>query len=262
MRLSEDDIAYIDNFQGKNIKIEDFDSNRTYIFFSSNGIYIDNIDSINNVLVAQDRYEWENVSKDQAYNKIFVRDIKKSWYLNGVNKNESSVEALLQELKIITNGKRIVTVGNSSGGYAATLFGYLLNAEYVLNFSGQFVLFEKENLLCGADEAISDKYYPFLYDFVKNNMDCKYFDLRNFKSNVNVFYFVPFYSRDDNVQYEFVKNISNIHAILIASNIHGDCISGSSLHKVLAMNHKEILLLARYFSGKVSQKIHIERYML
>ena len=62
----------------------------------------------------------------------FVRDVYKQWYLKGVNAEIDSIEKLYEFLKAETEGYQIVTVGSSAGGYAAVLFGYLLNATKVL----------------------------------------------------------------------------------------------------------------------------------
>ena len=52
---------------------------------------------------------------------IFVRDMWKQWYINGINQKIDSVEKVIEFLRTETENMRVTTVGNSSGGYMATL---------------------------------------------------------------------------------------------------------------------------------------------
>ena len=100
-------------------------------------------------IIKNNRYEWQNISNDKVFEKkagkiILVRDVHKQWYVEGISEEYNSVDKTVQLLKSLTDGYEIVTVGNSAGGYAAVLFGCLLNAEKVFTRSGQFFFTNKE----------------------------------------------------------------------------------------------------------------------
>jgi hypothetical protein len=78
---------------------------------------------------------------------IFVRDIFKSWYVCGISDRYSSIDDMIDFLKEETKGYKVITVGNSAGGYMAVLAGVLLGAERVFNFSGQYSLRIIENCI-------------------------------------------------------------------------------------------------------------------
>lgn len=76
--------------QNANYVIE-IDSNSPHkdlcvIYFTSNAVYYPNtkaqfVDSI----VEKDYYEWRQSAPISAYKQIFIRDIYKQWYLQGIN---------------------------------------------------------------------------------------------------------------------------------------------------------------------------------
>ena len=60
------------------------------------------------------------------------------WYINGINQKIDSVEKVIEFLRTETENMRVTTVGNSSGGYMATLVAQKLNAKMAYCVSGQF----------------------------------------------------------------------------------------------------------------------------
>ena len=119
------------------------------IFFSGNGLYFPNEEAeFFDKIIKNNRYEWQNISNDKVFEKkagkiILVRDVHKQWYVEGISEEYNSVDKTVQLLKSLTDGYEIVTVGNSAGGYAAVLFGCLLNAKKVFTISGQFFFTNK-----------------------------------------------------------------------------------------------------------------------
>jgi len=69
-------------------------------------------------------------------NKIFVRDFAQAWYQKGVP-GHPSVLALADYLAKHTQGQQTLIIGNSMGGFAALLFGALINATYTIAFAPQ-----------------------------------------------------------------------------------------------------------------------------
>ena len=72
--------------------------------------------------------------------RVFVRDIEQVWYQAGVpglGSSISSVEASLRDIINESGASRVVTVGNSAGGFASLLFGSMLRVDEILAVSPQ-----------------------------------------------------------------------------------------------------------------------------
>lgn len=75
--------------------------------------------------------------------RLFVRDLKRSWYHRGIDGYGSSLTESAESLRELIGGyevDRLVVVGSSAGGYAALAFGTLLEAHKVLSFGPQTVI--------------------------------------------------------------------------------------------------------------------------
>lgn len=71
-------------------------------------------------------------------NRIFLRDTMQMWYhlgLPGVGENIDGIAGHLREYTSHPSTRRVIVFGNSGGGYAAILFGYLLQADQVHAFA-------------------------------------------------------------------------------------------------------------------------------
>lgn len=89
-------------------------------------------------------HELGGVSKDefvrssQGHHALFISDLARSWY----NK-EGTAETILSTVRDIqerVGAERIVTIGNSMGGFGALLFASQLGARSAIAFSPQFSL--------------------------------------------------------------------------------------------------------------------------
>lgn len=106
-------------------------SDNTYsvIYFSSNGIQFPNNEEKFLIFIKdRNRFEWMKNKISKAKKHIFLRDIFRQWYLEGINKDLNSIEKVKDFLEFETRGTMIINVGVSSGGFVAVLFGTLLNA--------------------------------------------------------------------------------------------------------------------------------------
>lgn len=93
-------------------------------------------------------FEFRHTVARVRTNQVFVRDPSSLWYLKGVRGAGSSAEELaayLREECRRRGAKRVVTVGNSAGGYAAILFGVLIGADEVHAFSPKTRLLERSD---------------------------------------------------------------------------------------------------------------------
>ncbi len=94
---------------------------------------------------------------------VYLRDLKTDFYLGGVTSlgdRAASIEALRQIVKDL-GARRIVTFGNSSGGYGALDYGMALGAEAAMSMSGQVNLTPEFNVHLGpalTSRRLNDTY--------------------------------------------------------------------------------------------------------
>lgn len=213
------------------------------IYFSSNDIYYPNNEEIfKNQLLKKNKYEWYNTRVDFTQKHIFIRDIQKQWYLNGINTELNSIEKVLSFLKKETAGyEEIITIGSSAGGFAAVLFGELLNANKILSFNGQFFL---NDLLLTSNENIN----PIVFREKNNAQINQYYSLRNFITKPErIFYFHSKNSIWDINQKEHICDLG-INIISFKTSHHGVPFLKSNLPFVINTNEAKL--------KKMSQKEH------
>ncbi len=189
------------------------------VCFSGNGLYYPDEEScFIETVINKNRYEWQNITKSKKIEQrvsrfIFLRDVHKQWYVEGINKAVNTVDKVFDLLKDLTIGYEVITVGNSAGGYAAVLFGCLLAAKKIFCVSGQFFFTEnvfRENRLVYLHKN-EEKY-------------SRYYDLRSLVLNYSgfLFYVFPCYSNGDILQWKHISDLKNVIAIRINSEKHGD----------------------------------------
>ena len=74
-----------------------------YIFFPSNGLYRDTPQEFEKTLLENNRYEWKSIVMSLKKRKgtgkiIYVRDVYKKHYCEGVNSTLSSIEKVVEYL--------------------------------------------------------------------------------------------------------------------------------------------------------------------
>jgi hypothetical protein len=88
-------------------------------------------------------FEFFRVSGQLGVKRAFVRDTARAWYHHGVAGVGGSIDEVarkLGRLLVTIDASRSVFVGASAGGYAAMLFGRLLQPDEVLAFSPQSLI--------------------------------------------------------------------------------------------------------------------------
>ena len=180
------------------------------IYFSSHNIYYpNNEDELKKQILDKNRFEWYAARIIKGSKHIFIRDIKKQWYLEGINNDINSIDKLEGFLKKETKGYKTIMVGSSAGGYAAVLFGSILNSEYVFSFNGQFQLYD---LLETSNESID----PVIFRNKKNKSINKFYSLKSYISNPErVIYFWSKKSEWDKINQ---NHISSLGVLEIAFN--------------------------------------------
>jgi len=135
----------------------------------------------------------------------------------------------------------VITIGSSAGGYAAILYGSLLECERVYAFNAQLNLkITMKNSKPNIDPILFDKQND--YNFID------YYDLSNFLNNKTEFYyFQSCYSRIDLEQlYGITKHAQkNLRTIRFLTANHGFPFLRQNLKNVFLFSSKE---LSYYFN--------------
>ncbi len=128
-------------------------------------------------------FEWIRTLEHLPAAKIYVRDIYQLWYQKGLPGIAGSPEGVRDYLCRLIAGQdinRIVTIGGSMGGYAALLFGSLMEADEALSFAGQTFLPTRRGRM--LVKAVWKREWPILkkhWELVSDpTLDHKYFDLK------------------------------------------------------------------------------------
>lgn len=218
------------------------DSNLCYIFFSSNGLYYPNNKKIfEEQIIKKNRYEWKWVAQnsrifEKAARIIFVRDIYKKWYSNGINSCADTVDKTIEVLRNLTDGLQVVTIGSSAGGYMATLVALKLNASYCINFSGQYR--------------------------IANNLGNPYYDLQKKLDSYQgyIFYFVPAHSQNDIDQYKLVQKKECVKTFLFNDDKHASTMLTGNMPYIIENSKEELLGLYDRYKAREINKIQFLLY--
>ncbi|MFA6294748.1 MAG: hypothetical protein WC637_23345 [Victivallales bacterium] len=190
------------------------------IYFSSNGIdaMCENDEDFERIIVRGNRYEWRKNRVNRARKHIFVRDVFKEFYVEGINNDLNTCDKLFEFLKSEAKDMKVITVGSSSGGYAAILFGVLLKAEAVFSFTGQFSLY---HISLQSNPKHDPDHNPLLYRHLNDPGYSKYYHLPTFMldSSVPIFHLTTDH-RLDYMQKELVKSYYNVYMFDIRGDDH------------------------------------------
>ena len=210
------------------------DGEYVYIFFTSHGLYYPTtLKEFKKQVVENDRYEWENISKNKKiYNRameyIYIRDMYKSWCLQGINRDLDTIDKVADFLAERTKGRKVITVGSSAGGYMAIVFGLLIKASAIYAFAPQVSL------------EVYDRFHEvkYLSNYRIQPEVSKYLSLRKLlENNVSseIFAIFPTECKEDAAQLEIVESIRNekLHILKVKYDQHGTPIYGESVVQIL-----------------------------
>ncbi len=218
---------------------------RCVVFFSSHGIYFPNTDEqVRARIFRGDRYEWRKNVPPWADRVVFLRDVQKQWFVEGINSRVNSVDGVLALLKDQTAGYETVCVGSSAGGYAAMLFGCLLGAERVVSFSGQFSLV-----------GITDRYPGENPVLERHGVDAsfgRYLSLVSLlrQSRTPVFHLYPRGVPEDVEQVRLVADASNVFVFPFRYGGHGVPCYLVNCVDLFGMSGQRLMRLSREISRK------------
>ena len=211
-----------------------------YIFFSGNGLYrVNTIGELRRTIYAEDRFEWEYIANLSGVTNtckcIFIRDIYKNFYVNGISEKFDDIEKLVDFLREETDGYSVYTVGNSAGGYMAMLAGSILRAERVYSFSGIVDLYEYNNAVHG------DTYY-FMKKYRDNFRRNRYFNISNkLSGNMQILFFYATKNEEDIRQANKVRDNKNVVLFPIDSDEHGKMICVDVISNLFTYDEAELL---------------------
>ncbi|WP_282054678.1 hypothetical protein [Maribacter luteus] len=227
-----------DNYKVKFHTGPDVEQDLCVLYFSSNELYYPNTaKAFENSILIKDKFEWQRNFLRRAHKHIFIRDIQKQWYIEGISEKANSPEKLLNLLKQLTKGFRVYAMGSSAGGFAALLYGSLLQADRVYAFNAQLNL----NLVVEGSTPFVD---PILFKY-KDQERSKYFIIENFLDQErDCFYFQSSKSVIDIKQYNALKNKNLLIRILFKTSNHGFPFLRHNLMYVLGLSKGELLDLA------------------
>jgi hypothetical protein len=227
-----DNLNYHIEFNNNEIK-----KNICVLYFSSNEIYYPNtLNAFNFSIVKQNRYEWKRNKFPGAYKNIFLRDIRKQWYIGGINSNLDTPQKLYTFLKSETKGFELITIGSSAGGFAAILFGSLLNASRIYAFNAQLNL----NIIMKYSNQFVD---PILFKNIANNDLNIYYDLSNIHNDfTGYYYFQSCKSKMDIEQFNGITEqfSSKINIIRFNTSNHGFPFLRINIPNILALPEIEL----------------------
>ena len=226
--------------EGPNYKIKfhsgpDVQQDLCILYFSSNELYYPNTaKAFENSILVKDKFEWQRNFIRYAHKHVFVRDIQKQWYIEGISQKYNSPAALLKLLQELTIGFRVYIMGSSAGGFAALLYGSLLQVDRVYAFNAQLNL----NLIIEGSSAFVD---PILYKY-RNTERAKYFVLEDFLDNErDYFYFQSSKSVIDIKQYNSLKDKNLLTRIPFKTSNHGFPFLRHNLMYVMELSKESLL---------------------
>lgn len=162
-------------------------------------------------------FEFNNITSGLSRaNKIFLRDEYRLWYhlgLPDVGKDIDAVASFLQQYTTHPSTQKIIAIGNSGGGYAALLFGTILEADEIHAFSPKtFINPIKRIINNDIPPKTGSKHLLKLFLHGQR----KYFDLRKVflsstphKGNFHIYYAEN--NKKDTLHATHMKSIPGIH---------------------------------------------------
>ncbi len=252
LRLWEPDNELLTEWYHKdNILVKDIGrGDKCYIFFASNDIYYPNtVEMFTDRIVNKDRFEWANMSASReimadAGRFIFVRDLYKQWYITGVNNKTDTHDKLIDRLRDLSDGFRMITVGSSAGGYMAALAGALLNAEACFDFSGQIVLDSVRTDFCRRMRGCRPE-------------ELKYYDLKSVipGSTCLFYYFYPEYNERDKAIYASIAEYENVYGFGFNQKNHAATMMAGNMRFIVPRDRKYMLKLYKRYKDRVINNI-------
>ena len=234
----------------QNFKVEDNpraeEPDLAVIYFSSLGVYTDE-----NYIKAltSDYYEFHRNPIRRDGSHIYVRDVCRAFYLNGINSDCNNLDKLLNLLKNYTKNYRIVTIGVSAGGYMAMLAGAILRAEYTISESGMITLDYYRNYLDKLPKWIKPK----------QSDKQKYWDITPYLTKIKrpVFHIGAALSIEDSINFQKMAVFSQINILRIDTAVHAHALDAPAMGALINLPFPELKKIFEKHHGKTPKKMKI-----
>ena len=162
--IGETGYAEVMDFFKKRVNIRVVDTtgfkSRCIVYASANGVWHPNSPEVfHKRILKNDEFEWtrRGIAADRI---IYIRDILKEWYVNGIGKEVDSIDRLIEYIRsFVFEYREIICIGSSAGGYISTILGIALKASYIISNSGQIDI---------SQYAEMEREYPELYHAIVN----------------------------------------------------------------------------------------------
>ncbi|OHD51127.1 MAG: hypothetical protein A2Y29_11005, partial [Spirochaetes bacterium GWE2_31_10] len=200
------------------------------------------------VIVKKNYFDWYKTRVKRADKHILIRDIKKTWYINGINSDLHSIQKVFEFLKDETEGfEEIITIGSSAGGFAAALFGAMLNATMAFCISPQFNL---NDMINSENDKIAN---PIVVTMIENGEINDFIDITNIIKKAiqtQFYYFYPLQCELDVTQSKYVKNIENVYSFGFISDKHSATMNHNDIEEIINLKQNSIKKLYSKFKNK------------
>ncbi len=149
-------------------------------------------------------------------NTVFVKDFKQCWYQQGLlalsNNTRSSVELIKKQIP--SRQEKVYTIGTSAGGFAAILFGVLLDVDKVIVFGPQTIVTKQVfQRFKGVDSRIAD------INFADELLDLKkLLETTQYKGSIHIHFANS--NRIDRIAAERLKDFEQVHLHPWETNAH------------------------------------------
>ena len=191
-------------------------------------------------------FEFSKVTAPFRVKKVYIRDHEQAWYHRGVAGVADSIDGLVGHLRQQIQRyacRRVVTLGNSMGAYAAILTGCLLPADEVVAFSPQTFIGRFKRLLC-LDRRWSRQ---LAGAYRSPSANRAYFDLKSVlrKGPASTSYHLYYGkgNRQDARHAEHLKGLGGVH-------LHPMDLEGHNLVRVLRDTGRLTEILQRALGGR------------
>ena len=160
-------------------------------------------------------FEFFNLTRGFPVKKIFIRDLKQVWYACGVPELGNSIEevaASLAQYRDREGVKKVILVGNSMGGYAALLFGWLIQADIVHAFCPQTYINQKLRFL-----HFDSRWKSYLKKMYRNKeVKNTYFDLKKvFTLELKKTLFYIHYTKGDRIDRIHAQRMAKFPGVVL-----------------------------------------------
>lgn len=169
------------------------DSETLIVFFGSMGSH------------TRKDFEWQGSSQHVGEKRLYLKDPHSVWYqkgISGLGRNIDETAHWLRGVYERVGAKRIVHFGVSGGGYAAMLFGWMLNVNSVVAISPRTYLDLKNRRKNGDYRLFARAKCLYLY----TQAQPEYFDLLSFFENT------PHLGVTINIHYAKGQRLDAMHA--------------------------------------------------